>query len=300
MIVPTLVPVTRSFPTRDALTLISVSSPPVIAEYVRRNPELSPAITGIFPHGGKLLVGFGDWAINGGTIPLVAFDPATGGQETLLEEVFTENLSIFREIDGALYAPYIDPRAEFRDGKSRCLLTNAGGTWENAGDKGMVHIFDVTSIGGQIFICGSDGSGDGGKAAIATPGDDVTPGVEVASDPMRDDFARFYRFHPSPVPGTVRFHNPVSGQGFLFDGDELTQIDWAPMQGIFCPLTDYCLTIAQGGNRWRVYDAQGRLLLDCRAPELPPVCVLFYQGKMYTGTAFGEIKIYEWKGGETL
>lgn len=103
--------------------------------------------------GGDVLVGYGDWSLNGGPVSVLAYDVATGEHKELLAGCPTEAFSRVVSINGAAYLPFVDPTGPDVGG----FATNSSGVWENVlmPEYSMIHCFDVSIIGGITYVCGS-------------------------------------------------------------------------------------------------------------------------------------------------
>lgn len=102
--------------------------------------------------GGRLYVGAGDWTANLGPTDVVSVG-LDGEVRVDLADVPTDALHCFREIDGAVYAPYTDPRGPDRGG----YVTNAGGEWHAVEFTSplMVHCFDMGATSHGLWMTGS-------------------------------------------------------------------------------------------------------------------------------------------------
>lgn len=255
------------------------------------------AVTGIYPtDDGHLLLGFGDWNLNGGRVPVLKLDPVSGA---VLDESFplrTENISTLRNIGGGLIAPYVDPTGDsFEDtpnGRRWRVYArrDSTGSWVECGDMGgVIHAFDATVLKGKLFLCGSIYPG---HAAVVTPGDDSVAGEVVAAEPGQGGGHRFYRFYPH-TDTTRRLYNPGTGQAYIFDGETLIPdtSGWSPVAfSLMCPRTDYGLVISS--TRWRLYRPDGVLAWDFRGPGEVPTAFAFVGDGFWVGCSDGSIKHY--------
>lgn len=270
-------------------------APSAIVTYSRG--RFARGITGIYPtDDGHLLLGFGDWNLNGGRVPVLELDPVSGvvlGQSFALR---SENISTLRNAGDGLIAPYTDPvGASFEDtpgGRKWRVYArrDPGGSWVECGDmRDIIHAFDAVVLGGKLFLCGSVYPG---HAAVVTPGDDTVTGEVVAAEPERGDFHRFYRFYPH-TDTTRRLYNPGTRRAYIFDGHALIPdtSDWSPMAFLLmCPRTDYQLAISS--TRWRLYRPDGVLAWDFRGPGEVPTAFAFVGDGFWVGCSDGSIKHY--------
>lgn len=255
------------------------------------------AITGIYPtDDGRLLIGFGDWTLNGGKVPVLELDPVSGAVVDQSFPLRTENVSILRNTDDGLIVPYTDPvGASFEDTPSGrkwrvYARRDSTGSWVECGDmKQIIHAFDAVVLGGKLFLCGSIYPG---HAAVVTPGDDTVTGEVVAAESERGDFHRFYRFYPH-TDTTRRLYNPRSGRAYIFDGKTLVPdtSDWSPTAfTLMCPRSDYRLVISS--TRWRLYRPDGVLAWDFEGPVETPTAFAFIGDGFWTGHGDGSIRHY--------
>ncbi len=135
---------------------------------------------------GKVYAGYGDYGTNTGPIAITPFDPST---KTFSQAPFwtdSEELQVFRALNGNLYAPSIDTRAgaDYSD-------RTPSGPWLSHDVVGSLHVYDMATLtGSDLWMVGSAGeyavawrSLDGGN----------TWSEEFKVPPMQGgDFARFY------------------------------------------------------------------------------------------------------------
>lgn len=135
-------------------------------------------------HSGKVWAGYGDYAANTGPIVLAAADPAGGKGFDSAMTVDTEAILNIRVIDGSVVAPATDPRshADFA----------IGAPWTQARPFGATHVFDSASLGGDLWMVGSQGA-DAVAWQSVDGGTSWTEELRVAPTSGRsNDFQRFY------------------------------------------------------------------------------------------------------------
>lgn len=168
---------------------------------VAATPADGHNVVSVFPHGGTLLMGYGDWVANTGPVDLLGIDLATAEPVTLYEGVWSEAVEVFRVIDGALYVPWIDTRAGTGGGG---YLSNSGGTWHEVTVPDLIHTFDVTSSAGLLVAVGS--ASDGGVMVS----DDA--GATWTRDAPIPNGTRWHTVIGTDVgyglPGTGHWHGP--------------------------------------------------------------------------------------------
>lgn len=158
-------------------------------------------ITTLFPHQGKVYYGYGNYSTNSGSgsglgTNVSYYDPATGQFVVALAGFNTEEVMVYRELSGNLYAPSIDPC-----GGSASFASNRGGQWyAAAGIPNGIHIYDVAEgASGELFACGSAGGG-GGTLSVPTVWRSTDGGASWSvffeepseADDHRDGYERFY------------------------------------------------------------------------------------------------------------
>lgn len=128
-----------------------IDSPPLPAS----NSHLS-----LWPIGGRLYLGHGDWTVNLGPTNVISVGP-DGDFITHLTAVPTEALDCFREIDGHVYAPLTDPRGN-PPGAYGGYASNKSGSWAwYQTNITMVHCFDMVKTSHGLFMTGSARSVNG-------------------------------------------------------------------------------------------------------------------------------------------
>ena len=128
--------------------------------------------------GGRLYVAYGDYDANTGPQQVHTFDPVSGQFSPSALQVPTEEISVYRKLNGKLYAPMTDPRDPWTSNVG--YATNASGSWTNEMEAPAVHVFDVATMNGSDrWMVGSvvqyDPAVAGGGAAAyrSTDGADV-------------------------------------------------------------------------------------------------------------------------------
>lgn len=111
---------------------------------------------------GQIFATFGDWNTNGGPVPLlqVALEPL--GAQVVLETAYSEAIERIIDIDGVLYAPYTDPRAQGRadiPGQNFFYARRDHGIWANAGAVpfDFTHVFGVIKYRHKVLAYGALG-----------------------------------------------------------------------------------------------------------------------------------------------
>lgn len=134
---------------------------PEVTAYLGRlsKPGLWPVLHRV---GEEIFATFGDWNTNGGPVPIlqVSLDPL--GAEMVLEIAYSEALERIYDIDGVLYAPYTDPRAQGRadlPGQNFFYARRDYGIWTNAGAVpfDFTHVFGVIKYRHKVLAYGARG-----------------------------------------------------------------------------------------------------------------------------------------------
>lgn len=141
--------------------LVSSFPLPEATAYLARpnRPGLWPVLHRV---GNEVFATFGDWNTNGGPVPIVQVDLEPLGARVLLEAAYTEAIERIFEVDGALYAPYTDPRAQERadlPGQNFFYAYREQGTWANAGAVpfDFTHVFGVIKYRHKVLAYGARG-----------------------------------------------------------------------------------------------------------------------------------------------
>lgn len=162
-------------------------------------PRFSGRIRTMQPYEGKLYLGYGDYGGNSGSqtglgTDVSYFDPATGAFGIALAAYNTEEINTYRELNGKLYAPGIDPFA----GSASCA-SNHFGEWARAKGIGNAeHVYDMaTDPDGALYLSGASGGGIWNIATIwkSTDGGqswEVWFEEAPEADQYRDGFERIY------------------------------------------------------------------------------------------------------------
>lgn len=124
-----------------------------------------PSVHVLKAFNGRLYFGSGDWNSHP-SILIGCYRPDTGRYHVEFS-AFTDSIGSFKEINGKLYVPHIDP-AHYEDFKDFSVLEN--GVWRDAAPLGLLHVFDMATLTGTDLWCvGSRtdyNSTNGGGAAI--------------------------------------------------------------------------------------------------------------------------------------
>lgn len=111
---------------------------------------------------GNLYLGYGDWTANTGPIDVARVSPS-GVSSVAVDNVPTEAIINYRNINGVLYAPETDPRTAWTAPAG--YATNQGGSWHQVRKTPGQHFFDVARAGnGDLVLTGSRSFPDGSEA----------------------------------------------------------------------------------------------------------------------------------------
>lgn len=160
---------------------------------------------------GKVYAGFGNYTSNDGPIGIRAFNPDTGAFSARLLNSPTEAVYLFRELGGRLYAPDIDPIAgESTGGYAVGTSNGAAETWQHKSPVTTIHMYDVASHGGSLWMAGAQGN----NATVWRSTDNGTNWSISLSVPRAStnasDYARFY--------GVAVYSNAIYVQGYDYYG----------------------------------------------------------------------------------
>lgn len=139
---------------------------------------------------GQIYSGYGDYDANTGPIHINPFNPATNTFSGSVLSVPTEQIGVFRNINGKLYAPLIDPNCGLN-----CPDIYASGTpWVNSVGPSVWHVYDMATLdGNDLWIAGSADEPFAGAHIWRSTDDGVTWNV-VQSDTQNPTtgFERYY------------------------------------------------------------------------------------------------------------
>lgn len=181
MIIPSLPRVTPPADPVKVWETHAVISPPLVPD---RNSYLT-----LTPIDGRLYLGHGEWTANLGPTNVISIG-TEGDVSVDLPDVFTDALNCFREIDGAIYSPYTDPRGPDKGG----YATNAGGDWHAVEFTSilMVHCFDMGATSHGLWMVGSAHREDNTTIPVVLLStDDGATWTEVHAG-SRGSLARYY------------------------------------------------------------------------------------------------------------
>lgn len=181
--------------TSTALAFTKLPSNPVIAA---QKTARGKTIQDLAIQNGEIYTGYGDYAANTGPIQVTSMNINT---QVFKNWVSTPNEEInnYREINGKLYTPQIDPRLAWNANVG--YATNASGKWVNQNVTPFIHVFDVaTSDGKDLWLAGSASLADGKTpdgAAIkrSTDGGKTWTTVKRATSFNGADAAEYDRYY---------------------------------------------------------------------------------------------------------
>ena len=162
-------------------------------------PEWSRSLDALHYYDGKLIAGYGDYSDNTGPIALNPFDIASGQFTGVEATLAGEEILVFREVGGALYAPNIDPRTGWNSPTG--YATNRSGSWAEERHVPFVHVYDVAErVPGEMWMVGSantiDGSAFGGATVYKSTDGGESWSFERqdtdANESDRNGFERYY------------------------------------------------------------------------------------------------------------
>jgi len=154
-------------------------------------------ITDLAVDGGKLYAAYGDYDANTGPIAIDPFDLTTETFDGSQLSMPTEQVMIFRKINGKLYAPWVDPQAPWTSDVG--YSSNESGTWQNYTETPAVHIFDMATLdGSDLWMVGAsvepDGVTERGATAFRSTGGGAIWNIvrTDASTPNASGYERYY------------------------------------------------------------------------------------------------------------
>ena len=107
-----------------------------------------PSVHVLKAFNGRLYCGYGEWN-NHPAMMIGSYRPDTGRWH-VEHSAFTDAIGSFKEINGRLYVPHIDP-VHYEDFKDFSVLEN--GVWRDAAPLGLFHVFDMATLTGTDLWC---------------------------------------------------------------------------------------------------------------------------------------------------
>jgi hypothetical protein len=160
-------------------------------------------ISALWPHLGRVHLGYGDYDQNTGPISMVSYVPADDAFETH-GEASTEEVQRFLSYDGELFTSNVDPRGHEYDG-SVFRLETACGDWEEAAPiDGAVHTYALLEHEGRIWV------GTGSVVAA--------PALVMSSDDGGRSWREEHAVESGPESFTRILDGAALGDRMLFTG----------------------------------------------------------------------------------
>lgn len=159
----------------------------------------SRILAALHGYNNKIYVGYGDYGANTGPTVIRAWDLSTGDWTPALMTFQTEAIYNYREINGALYAPAIDP--DNFENHSYAYTVGDTDMWQEGShldidnDPWPMHVYDIAGYKGDLFVAASihHTTGGGDIAAIYKSTDSgATWTLDHQVAPAPGDNNRFY------------------------------------------------------------------------------------------------------------
>lgn len=175
-----------------ALLIPSANADDLIFTYVGTHPQAAAQTTvqgkridRLTAFNNKLYIGYGDYTNNTGPIIINAYDPSVSAFTGSLASVPTEAIKNFREINGKLYAPTIDPiGGESKGGYA------VGEPWSTKLPVDAIHMYDMCTFdGSDLWMFGGQ---DYAATAWRSTDNGVSWTIMQTSTPSGGDFGRYY------------------------------------------------------------------------------------------------------------
>lgn len=155
------------------------------------------AISDLAVHNNELYMGYGNYSVNTGPIDIATVDLLTGAT-AVKATANTEEINNYRNIDGFLYAPWIDTKDV-----AGIFSSNKSGSWLDYGrNVENIHIYDVAKAGnGDLVAVGSANSADRTRFLGATAfvskdgGKNWNIGISDLTAPKDQNVSGYERFY---------------------------------------------------------------------------------------------------------
>jgi hypothetical protein len=182
---------------------------------------------------GKLYAGFGDYGTNTGPIAITPFDPTTNTFAAAPSvSDGTEQIALFRVLNGKIYAPSIDPHDA--SAPSYDAVGTSDGKWvanpyTAATGLTIQHVFDMTTLSGSdLWIAGSNGD-DAVVYRSADGGSTWTKSLDIAVSGNAERFYGIGSFggklyvQASQTDSANTAVYPMEASSHVFDGTNWTK-----------------------------------------------------------------------------
>ena len=104
---------------------------------------------------GKVFAGYGDYNANTGPVNLNSYSIATGAEKHEITGIPGEEIGKLKLLDGAVYAPNIDPRVSWTSPANYGRYDPATHAGSYIANTPFIHVFDVAKLGSELFMAGS-------------------------------------------------------------------------------------------------------------------------------------------------
>jgi len=236
------------------------------------------ALGTLFAFDGRLHLGYGDYDANTGPIAMSAWDPLAAAFIDL-GTLPAEEVLWFRQGEGTLYSPAIDPDGHQESGGVYRLDCGAAAWHVGAPIPGAVHVHDVAVQGAAIYA--GTGSLTGEPALLMASQDHGQSWTELLRrDSAPDRFSRFYYVGATPEQLFVSgrdYPSPGTSFAWLRQGQGDFQALNDPPGGFLVPIVlgDAMVVTAFAGTPGRSDDLAtyrvdaGAFVVDSLWPALP-------------------------------
>jgi hypothetical protein len=191
--------------------------------------EEGKRVGALFPYGGELHLGYGDYNANTGPIEMVAFDP--GRHEWVTHGmVTTEDIQSFAVLDGRLFTANVDPTGHEATGSVFRLQPRCG-QWEAmTAIPGSVHNYGLAVFEDRLLV--TTGSLGGAAALVAATADGgKTWTTELSVDSSADDAYVRILHAGATAERLVVTGRHYGGPGGAF-GHVYEEGSWVELQGL--------------------------------------------------------------------
>lgn len=156
---------------------------------------------------GQLYMGYGDYNSNTGPISITSMNTATKAFTTPLSTP-TEAINVYREINGKLYAPQIDPKLAWNVNVG--YASNTTGKWVTNNVTPFIHIYDVASTDSKDLWLSGSVADSTGKISLGA-------GVKRSTDGGKTWVTqRLFAYEGAGIAETDRYYWMAAAAGKLF------------------------------------------------------------------------------------
>lgn len=207
----------------DAATTLSFTELATHPQASAQSTDQGKTLNNLRIFDGKLFAAYGDYNANTGPIDINPFDLNSGTFDGVALSVPSEALGTWKEINGKLYTPTIDPTCSGTCSAGYAVYTPGSG-WEMQTPVNAEHIFDIETLTGtDIWLFGSAGGATSTAWRSTDGGANFSVAQTYENEPGSDNTERYY--WGAAMDGKMYMQSDYSGHQNpvqIFDGTNWT------------------------------------------------------------------------------